>query len=330
VQGRSVVIDNAKNMEKMRKALEEEDNTLVTYGCLAHALNLLGQDLTPSAIIKHVIEVNKFFRNHHIPSAWLKEQFGSTRPQLPNETRWKGQLTSLDSFITNRTYYMHFMQDHPDELDQVIGCKIMDMNLFRQVRDLAEILRPVAAALDKTQNDKTTIADSVDIFMRLLLEPVLQDHKEKIQKRFDFAIKPCHLAAYMFHPKYMGENLSPDQVEVAKGWLLTKGDDYLGAAIAFQAKAPPFPESFFQAAARLLSPVTWWKAVGNQCHDLPDGFVDLMVALQSACASSASLERVFSTFGLVMTKLRNRLGLAKAQKLVFIYRMLRGPSELEY
>ena len=55
-----------------------------------------------------------------------------------------------------------------------------------------------------------------------------------------------------------------------------------------------------------------------------------MVALQSAVASSAALERVFSSFGLVLTKLRNKLGLQKAAKLVFIYRILRGPSELDY
>ena len=79
-----------------------------------------------------------------------------------------------------------------------------------------------------------------------------------------------------------------------------------------------------------MDPVTCWKAIGSKCTDLPDGFVDLMVTLQSATASSASLERVFSSFGLIMTKLRNRLGLAKAQKLVFVYRMLRGPKESDY
>ena len=93
------------------------------------------------------------------------------------------------------------------------------MNLFRQVSDLANWLRPVAVTLDKGQNDNTTIADACDIFYSLTLEPVLQDHLDKVQKRFDFVIKPCHLAAYMFHPKYMGEHLSQEQVETVKEWL---------------------------------------------------------------------------------------------------------------
>jgi len=327
---KSFVTDHARNMEKMRKALEEEDDTVVTYGCLAHGLNLLGQDLTPAPIMKHVVEIHKFFRNHHVPSSWLKQQLGAKRPQLPNETRWKGQLMCLDTYLSNRTYYIRFIEEYSTEMEPALVRKVMDMNLYNQVRDLADMLRPVAIALDRAQNDKTTIADACEIFFRLLNEPTLQDNKQKVQKRFDMVINPCHLAAYIFHPKYLGEGLTPEQKELATEWIINKDDGFLPPVISFQAKAHPFPQMYFQPAARLMSPVTWWKAMAAQCGDLPSGFADLMIALQTACASSASLERIFSTFGLVMTKLRNRLGLAKAQKLVFVYRMLRGPQELDY
>ena len=49
----------AKNMERCAE-LEEEDENLVSYGCLSHVLNLLGQDLTPAPIMKHIVEINKF------------------------------------------------------------------------------------------------------------------------------------------------------------------------------------------------------------------------------------------------------------------------------
>ena len=65
------VTDNARNVDKMRRELEEEDENLIPYGCLSHVLNLLGQDLTPAPIMKHIVESNKFFRKHHVPSAWL-------------------------------------------------------------------------------------------------------------------------------------------------------------------------------------------------------------------------------------------------------------------
>ena len=41
---RSVVTDNAPAMAKMREGLDRDDQDLITYGCLAHWLNLVGKD----------------------------------------------------------------------------------------------------------------------------------------------------------------------------------------------------------------------------------------------------------------------------------------------
>ena len=41
-----------------------------------------------------------------------------------------------------------------------------------------------------------------------------------------------------------------------------------------------------------------------------------------ATASIASVEKVFSRFGLVHSKLQNRLGMEKAGKLIFIYKAI--------
>ena len=51
---RSVVTDNARNMEKMREIIKSDDPSLTVYGCSAHWLNLLGQDITPPTIMKHM------------------------------------------------------------------------------------------------------------------------------------------------------------------------------------------------------------------------------------------------------------------------------------
>ena len=123
--------------------------------------------------------------------------------------------------------------------------------MFRQVSDLANMPRPVTTALDLGQRDKTTIADACNIFMNLLNEPVLQDHRNNVQKRFHFVIKPCHLVACM------GAGLTLDQIETVKEWLSCKDEAFLPAAIAFQAEATPFPASFFTARGRASNPVTW-------------------------------------------------------------------------
>ena len=72
-----VVTDNEKKMEVMRQNLREADPDLTAYGCSTHWLNLLGQDITPSQVINQVVEVNKYFRNHHMPGVLLSEITGS-------------------------------------------------------------------------------------------------------------------------------------------------------------------------------------------------------------------------------------------------------------
>ena len=103
----SVVTDNAPAMAKMREGLNHNDKDLLTYGCLAHYLNLLGKDIcgtdTNSKIFEKVEGVNKHFRNKHLPTSLLKEYEKAVRPQLSNDTRWSSQLECLDSYTTNRT-----------------------------------------------------------------------------------------------------------------------------------------------------------------------------------------------------------------------------------
>jgi hypothetical protein len=45
---------------------------------------------------------------------------------------------------------------------------------------------------------------------------------------------------------------------------------------------------------------------------------------------SAAIERIFSNFGMIQSKLRNRLGLVKAGSLFFCYRMLREKDEIDW
>jgi hypothetical protein len=47
-------------------------------------------------------------------------------------------------------------------------------------------------------------------------------------------------------------------------------------------------------------------------------------------SSLAAIERIFSNFVMIQSKLGNRLGLVKAGKLVFCYRMLRGKDEIDW
>ena len=128
----------------MKQSLKEADPDLTAYGCSAHWLNLLGQDITPSQVINQVVEVNKYFRNHHVPGALLREITGSVKPQLPAETRWNSQLKCIETFVRNRPYMMLIVAQNEDLIDTRIRNIIHNVGLFNEVKNLQSQLQPIA------------------------------------------------------------------------------------------------------------------------------------------------------------------------------------------
>ena len=76
--------------------------------------------------------------------------------------------------------------------------------------------------------------------------------------------------------------------------------------------------------AQQVSSTVWWKSLTGS--KVSDNFIELAIRLVSAPANSASIEKIFSTFAHVHNKVRNRLSIEQAQKLVYCYRILRGDS----
>jgi len=90
------------------------------------------------------------------------------------------------------------------------------------------------------------------------------------------------------------------------------------------------PNMFTEVVKTTFSASKWWQIIekkAEKSRSIPAEFCQLMRGLHSAPASSASLERIFSTFGHVWSKQRNRLGPDKAEKLVKAYHYLRCDNQ---
>lgn len=94
--------------------------------------------------------------------------------------------------------------------------------------------------------------------------------------------------------------------------------------LKFKGRSHPFkPFMFTEEVLRTLSALTWWKSVEDDIHQ---DTKTLVRTLFTAIASSAGIERVFSSFGFVHSDVRNRLGTEKAAKLTFMYKVLNSDS----
>jgi hypothetical protein len=67
----------------------------------------------------------------------------------------------------------------------------------------------------------------------------------------------------------------------------------------------------------LDNPIRFWKCYfGHPDHD---ELAQLAVRILEIVSNSVALERAFSAMNFITTKIRSRLGIEKADKLIFIY-----------
>lgn len=138
------------------------------------------------------------------------------------------------------------------------------------------------------------------------------------------ALGPMHYLANIMDHRFLGRHLTTTQKGEAFEYLNNVNSSFVPFVMALMSKESPFPKYFFGDHFRLTPPITWWKSVPVLDSDWPDknAYLDLCEQLHTAVASTAGIKRIFSSFGLVQSDLRNRLGNQKASKLVFIFKYI--------
>ena len=67
----AVVTDNENKMVKMKELIKRKYPNVITYGCSAHFINLMEKEVSHPDVLKHIVEVQKFFRYTHQPHVSL-------------------------------------------------------------------------------------------------------------------------------------------------------------------------------------------------------------------------------------------------------------------
>ncbi|KAK2148610.1 hypothetical protein LSH36_489g01044 [Paralvinella palmiformis] len=133
----------------------------------------------------------------------------------------------------------------------------------------------------------------------------------------------------MLHPIYHGRNLHPEHIETAQEYVLEENPELVPELCHLQTDDITLLKALgHDATCGKTKSIVWWKCIvsfESVSHELSS----FTLRLLSLPASAASMERIFSNFGLIQTKLRNRLGLGKASNLVMCYKCLRGKENID-
>ena len=151
-------------------------------------------------------------------------------------------------------------------------------------------------------------------------------YRDAINTRFLASLTHYHVIAYMVDKQESDQDLPASKYEEARSFLGKLDPSLPGFLAAYTMRDDSIlPSSVFDLESKnLLQPVKFWQYVA-MCVQIEGAkkFFGLMARLSVCPSSSAGLERVFSSFGLVHNKLRNRLTNARVEKLVKVYVNLR-------
>lgn len=218
--------------------------------------------------------------------------------------------------------------------------QVMNVSIKRNAEDLIEILQPIATALDFMEGNRCNIAACTLIWKDLerSLKNILQDKsaKKMFLKRYSKSVTPAHLAAFLLSPKMSLETIPiQSKVKIIKIDNVKLSDEenqnaldfmsenfnlaFMSMFFKYQARAFPFQgQAFGEDVLESLSDTEWWTAQSKLSELITEIHLDDIKRLTTAVASSAGVERTFSKFGLNHTQLRNKLGVEKCAKLVFV------------
>lgn len=323
----SVVTDNAANMNKMRKNLATceglKNKHIITLRCSAHLLNLLAHDIEVPGVKSHIKIIFKYFKNSHFFGARYKLEGGKALV-FPQDVRWNTLADTIQCFLNNWHILYKVCNDNRAAIDETIFVKVKDLHIKSMAQEYLVNLKKVALSLDLIQSDSCTISEATHIWLDLKLFFEFEAHNssmtESFNYRFDMAITEYHLLAYILDPRYFGTKLTDDQLDSTLNFVNMYHHEIMTEIIKFQARSFPFKEYLFsESAVKNIKPLTWWLALKNTIsHEM----LEVVTKLFTAVASSAGIERIFSTYGLVHSKIRNMLEVEKSSKLGAIFKSL--------
>ena len=174
--------------------------------------------------------------------------------------------------------------------------------------------------LDGLQKDTCTLSDSFQLWNSVISAAPIE-YSECVAKRAEMALIPLVFAANLLDHRHHGNMLTP--LETAKAVEYIKevaGEEMLPELTKYMGKTSPYTEYLFGEGYKKVEPSAWWSSGSKLGFD--QNFIDFAKTLVDAVASSAGLERCFSTLGFTYGKLRASMEVEKAGKLAFLFKQL--------
>ena len=345
----AVVTDNAAAMRSMWRLVEDSFPGIVCLGCAAHTLNLLLGDVfeldDPKFILKTCKDVCKLFAYSSIADATFqrnRREPGITSGLVqPVKTRWASYLDCLQSVLKNKVALQQsiLMPAVASQLDGQLRNSILSEGTFAQIAELLSFLVPIKGLIAVAEADSSSASKMFKSYFEFLREVRSLTFTWKadleciLDRRGPILSQPVLLLSCVLDPEDQGRSLEgfvnnfDREVEKAVELLipdLSAREVIFAQLMQYRARAGPFESRVIWTVAErgILDAISWWKS-SSRAPELSS----LAIRVLGIPLSSASIERVWSTYDMIHSQTRSRLDNERAAKLVFIYKNLRSMED---
>lgn len=284
----TVTTDNAKNMRKACKRLEQKYPHLSSYGCLVHTLNLMIGDIRKLVSVKKYIddvnEIIKTIRGHTVLLSKFtkigKENNIITTLKLPVITPWGSVVLSLKSMLQCKTILRILaVSEDVGQLPESMKRKLKDDIFWVKILKLTNLLEPILQWITRLDSNKPTKHLVTQAFSEISKSfndnlpeaPISKIDQERIIEVFEhrrkFALKPIHLAADILNCSSIGSNITDQEQVEAIQFICKVAEDlnYNQAEISailidlakYRAKEGLWQKSFIWISAKDIEPALW-------------------------------------------------------------------------
>jgi hypothetical protein len=230
------------------------------------------------------------------------------------DTRWCSYRDMGIRVQSNLAFMKKIAADDENTVKPAVITLLYDEEFHDKLNEFVRVSDPICKLINTSQQSKCSIADSAQLWMELELP---RQYASVLAKRRKMVLNKYCLAANVLHPKYNGLLLTEEQKEEVDDFFLEElSNEGLEDLAVFKEKKGIFKTLFER---KLDHEFTFWTI----CSTKHPFLASLAKKLLKIPASSAQLERLFSSYSFVHNKKRNRLTNRRSKKLVFLYHQLK-------
>jgi len=310
--------------------------------CDSHGLQLLIKDLLEQPRIAEVVDMAQTIVRafHKAKKQYAILRSKQEKPQaliLSVITRWGTQFLLIVSVLRCRNALFAWLGDPRAQIgkkgENRLNGIITNQSFWSDLAAIEQIIRPIHEAQKMSESNSSTLSKVVPRWQKLGAElgrlssiysslvGGFLDIGGPFFARLGKQTTDLHFAAFLLDPISLLKPTNNVEVDRALTFLLKRcKEDHKKelhrSFLEFRTRGSVF-SSTHPSAMHYDNPIAYWKSyIFDEDHIV---LAKLAVRIFEASANSVASERAFSAMNLIHSKLRNRIGAEKANKLIYIY-----------